>query len=107
MGFATDVFGFPSGGAYVKQLKRAPLTWVERVFKVRTFQEQEDDRHEVGEMKRCLVSAERLRMADSRLLLQQHWALGPVFLCCVLRMLFASMHASRFGSVVLSVLNWY
>ncbi|WIA23368.1 hypothetical protein OEZ85_000131 [Tetradesmus obliquus] len=54
MGFATEFFGFPSGGAYVKQLKRAPLTWVERVFKVRTFQEQEDDRHEVGEMKRCL-----------------------------------------------------
>jgi hypothetical protein len=71
MGFATDAFGFPSGGAYVRQLKRAPLTWVERVFKIRTFQEQEDDRHEVGEMKRCLVRTDGLCMAIATLLLLQ------------------------------------
>jgi hypothetical protein len=84
MGFATDVFGFPSGGAYVAQLKRAPLTWVERVFKVRTFQEQEDDRHEVGEMKRCLVSSEGLRMASTRLLQQQQQGPNAYPRCCVI-----------------------
>jgi hypothetical protein len=55
----------------MQQLKRAPLTWVERVFRVRTFQEQEEDRHEVGEMKRCLVSAGPVRMTIARLLLLQ------------------------------------